>query len=106
MCRHGIGSACTLNRRLAANESRDLSGHCEVAALPHLMHVSVQLLSLPVQAIKQEILGEDSEDEEAPEGSGDEEEEDDEDLEETERQQEAQQAIQVGSNSSRVWLSS
>eukprot|EP00891_Asterochloris_glomerata_P000573 jgi/Astpho2/573/e_gw1.00013.9.1_t len=46
------------------------------------------------QAIKREILGEDSEDEEGPEGSGEEEEEDDEDLEETERQQEAQQAIQ------------
>ena len=49
-----------------------------------------------LQAIKREILGEDSEDEEGPEGSGDEEEGDDEDLEETERQQEAQQAIQVG----------
>ena len=53
---------------------------------------------MPLQAIKREILGEDSEDEEGPEGSGGEEEEDDEDLEETERQQEAQQAIQVGTS--------
>ena len=80
----------------AALQSGKQEFQFEGAMLPPPCARLRKFLSVPLQAIKREILGEDSEDEEGPEGSGDEEEEDDEDLEETERQQEAQQAIQVG----------